>query len=54
MQPVVLSVLQGKGLVRPRSLFADLIFGYFSSRKSNSHPAAIEPGQALRVTATKR
>ena len=37
-QPVVLPGLQGKGLVRQRSLFADLIFGYFVSRQSNSHP----------------
>ncbi|OJW15332.1 MAG: hypothetical protein BGO48_14505 [Mucilaginibacter sp. 44-25] len=28
--------MQGKGLVRQRSLFADLIFGYFVSRQSNS------------------
>jgi hypothetical protein len=41
-QPVVLSGLLGKGPVRQRSLFADLIFGYFVSRQSNSHPAAIE------------
>jgi hypothetical protein len=41
-QPVVLPGLQGKGLVRQRSLFADLIFGYFVSRQSNSPPAAIE------------
>jgi hypothetical protein len=34
-QPVVLSALQGKDYVRQRSLSADLIFGYFSSRKSN-------------------
>jgi hypothetical protein len=37
-QPVVLSGLQGKGPVRQRSLFADLIFGYFVSRQSNSPP----------------
>jgi hypothetical protein len=41
-QPVVLPGLRGKGFVRQRSLFADLIFGYFVSRQSNSHPAAIE------------
>jgi len=41
-QPVVLPGLQGKGIVRQRSLFADLIFGYFASRQSNSYPAAIE------------
>jgi hypothetical protein len=41
-QPVVLPGLQGKGPVRQRSLFADLIFGYFVSRQSNSPPAAIE------------
>jgi hypothetical protein len=36
MQPVVLSVLPGKGPERKEASFADLIFGYFSSRKSNS------------------
>jgi hypothetical protein len=41
-QPVVLPGLRGKGPVRQRSLFADLIFGYFVSRQSNSPPAAIE------------
>jgi len=41
-QPVVLHGLQGKGIVRQRSLFADLFFGYFVSRQSNSPPAAIE------------
>jgi hypothetical protein len=39
---VVLPGLQGKGQMRQRSLFADLIFGYFVSRQSNSLPAAIE------------
>jgi hypothetical protein len=32
----------GQRPVRQRSLFDDLIFGYFVSRQSNSHPAAIE------------
>jgi len=32
----------GQRPVRQRSLFADLIFGYFVSRQSNSTPAAIE------------
>jgi hypothetical protein len=35
LQPVVLADLQGEGHVRQRSILADLIFGYFSSRKSN-------------------
>jgi hypothetical protein len=39
---VVLPVLQGKAPVRQRSLFADLIFGYFVSRQSNSLSAANE------------
>jgi hypothetical protein len=33
-QPVVLPGLRGKGPVRQRSLFADLIFGYFVSRQT--------------------
>jgi len=35
-------VCRAKANVRQRSLFADLIFGYFVSRQSNSPPAAIE------------
>jgi hypothetical protein len=54
MQPVVLPALQRKGLCGKRSIPGDLIFGYFSSRKSNSPPAAIEPGQAKSVMAKKR
>jgi hypothetical protein len=41
-RPVVLPDLQGKGLVRQRNLSADLNFGYFVSRQSNSPPAATE------------
>jgi hypothetical protein len=36
LRPQVLPDLQRKGLVRQRSLLADLIFGYFLSRESNS------------------
>jgi hypothetical protein len=35
LQPVVLPDLQGKGLVRQRSLSADSLFGYFCGDKSD-------------------
>jgi hypothetical protein len=35
LQPVVLTDLQGKGLVRQRSLSAESLFGYFCGDKSN-------------------
>jgi hypothetical protein len=35
LQPVVLTDLQGKGHVRPRSLSAESLFGYFCGDKSN-------------------
>jgi hypothetical protein len=38
---VILSYLQGESLVRQRSIFADLIFGYFVSRQVTAL-AAIE------------
>jgi hypothetical protein len=39
--------------VRQRSLFADLIFGYFVSRQSNS-PAAIERPEVSKLTTALR
>jgi hypothetical protein len=36
--------------VRQRSISADLIFGYFVSRQSNSPPAAIERADAVVTT----
>jgi hypothetical protein len=41
-QPVVLHGFAGQRPGAQRSLFADLIFGYFVSRQSNSPPAANE------------
>jgi hypothetical protein len=51
---LVLPALQGKGLVRQRSIPGDLIFGSFHQGKEQSQPAAIEPGQAMSAKATKR
>jgi hypothetical protein len=51
---VVLPELPGKGLVRQRSIFADLIFCYFFiEEKSNGAPRP-RAGQALRANALKR
>jgi hypothetical protein len=38
MQPVVLSVLQGKGPERREASFADLIFGSFYQEKEQRPP----------------
>ncbi|HEY9197570.1 MAG TPA: hypothetical protein VIM77_14945 [Mucilaginibacter sp.] len=46
----VLPVLQGKGPERKRSISAGLIFGYFVSRQSNSHPSANERADAVAST----
>jgi hypothetical protein len=47
MQPVVLSVLPGKGQERKEASFADLIFCSFHQGKEQSPPAAIEPGASI-------